>query len=371
MIVYLIPVVILLISSIFYDFLGARKNKIYMCIYIFMYIYMCIVIGLRFNVGGDSYFYFQYFQSIERYDLFGEINEYVYQPLFELLLRVTKTINTSFILFQIFHVIIINTVLFWFIYKNTENIIFGLFLCVLAFYINFSVEILRESLAVMCFLMSYKHIKNKSWFKYYIYVAAAISFHLSAIILLFLPLVSRIRLNKKFLLFLLIYMLFMIRSSDISVFLGPFEDVYEKITFYSSVTYSWNTHILFLTVKGLLPLLILYLAKFYKIEILQNEGVLAFAILLGFAVVFNPIIFSRFYNYFLPILCISLSDTLVVMYRKSKDIFSKLIPLTLTLILMLGLSIYSFLWPVDYYKKWIPYESILNDNYDEEGYFER
>lgn len=369
MLIYVFPLLILMASVFLLELHGKSEAKNRLAIFFFSYIYLTIIIGLRFNIGGDSYFYYLYFDQIDAKEIFD--GEYLYQPLFEFIFRIAKGIYPSFVIFQIIHALILNTVLFIFIYRNSINFLFSLLLCLIAFYINFSVEILRESLAVVSFLISYSYMRERKWIIYYTLVFIAILFHLSALILIILPLFKDFKINKKFLLLLSFFMIIMMESNKISVVFGSFNEIYEKIIFYSGVSYTWMTYLLFLMVKGFLPLVILLIGKWHKKINIADEGVLAFGILLGFATAYNPIIFSRFYNYILPIMCIALSDVLVAWYRRGANIYYKLLPSFFSMLLILGFGVYSFFWPVDYYKKWVPYQSIFNEAFDDGAYYEK
>ena len=127
-----------------------------------------------------------------------------HQPFFVLLNSFAKTIYPSFTCFQLLHSFIINTCLFCFVAKKSLYRFSTMFLCLLVFYINFTVEILRESLAIMVFVYNYKNLDNKNWIRYYIGVFISVMFHLSAVFLIILPLLKFLRLNKKYLLLLVI-----------------------------------------------------------------------------------------------------------------------------------------------------------------------
>ena len=99
-------------------------------------------------------------------------------------------VGDDFVYFQLLHIIILNSCLFYFISKSTEYRFSALFFCFIYYYLYFSTEILRESLAIFVFVLNYKNYEEGNWFKYYCGVCIAILFHISAVILIVFPFVN-------------------------------------------------------------------------------------------------------------------------------------------------------------------------------------
>ena len=186
MIVYLIP----LLASVFgvYKF-DINKKRGGQILYYFLFIYLVLLIGLRFEVGGDTLVY------MEDYKWRPDLAEWefswtdYYEPLYTLLCALAKSIGSDFVYFQLLHSLIFNTCLFYFISKNTEYKFSALFLCFIYYYLYFSTEILRESLAIFVFILNYRNYERGNWGKYYLGVCVAVLFHISAVILLIFPFV--------------------------------------------------------------------------------------------------------------------------------------------------------------------------------------
>ena len=116
MFVYIIPFLLTIVGVIVYDIRqvqGIGKNALWF----FLYLYLTLLIGLRYMVGGDTFFYHQYFNWLSLTDLFYFNFNDDYQPFFVQSMLIAKAIYPKFISYQLLHVLFINTILFWFIKK--------------------------------------------------------------------------------------------------------------------------------------------------------------------------------------------------------------------------------------------------------------
>lgn len=361
MIVYIIPFLVTIIGSIKYDV--CKENDVYKYFLWFgLYIYLVLLIGLRYMVGGDSYFYMLFFNNLSTSDIFNVSWDAEYQPLFFIFSAIAKFVYPSFTSFQILHSIVINSVLFFFISKNSKYRFFSLFLCLLMFYINFTVEILRESLAVMIFIINYKSFENNKWLKYYLGVFVAVMFHLSAIFLIILPFLKFLRLNKIYLLILVLAFVVLNQMNYLFVLFENVEKIGKKVNDYSVASnYGWKSTALFFITRTLIPVGLLMWAKFkFRINIKYESLICVFG-LLGVFSVFNTIIFTRFTNYLFLFYCIALAEVLIPFFRQKKLNLSKFFVLSTFVVILFTYGYISFYWPVKYYEKWIPYYSIFSN----------
>lgn len=162
-------------------------------VYVFLWLSLVLLAGLRYRVGGDSLHYFDVFDS---YPTLSTLWDYdfakaEYNPGWIVFNAIIKSFNGDFYTFQFVHAIIVNSIIFFFINSYARNkflvILFYLFL----HYLYFTMEVLRESLAISVFLLAVPSLLNKHWFKYYLYCLLAYSFHSSALILFIFPLFAR------------------------------------------------------------------------------------------------------------------------------------------------------------------------------------
>lgn len=151
---------------------------------------LIIVAGLRYRLGGDSVVYELDYENIPR---FWELGKYKfssvrYEPGFIFLESITKSISSDFTLFQFFHATIVNIVIFFFIKNNTIHKFTCLTFYFIILYLNLNCQVLRESLAVACFLLSWPYFRDGKWIGYYLLILLGSTFHTSAFLLFLLPL---------------------------------------------------------------------------------------------------------------------------------------------------------------------------------------
>jgi len=370
MIVYLIPFFITIFGAIKYDICKENDADKYLLWYS-LYVYLFLLIGLRYMVGGDSYFYMLYFNDFTPKGMFDMSSEADYQPLFALLTSFSKIIYPSFTSFQLLHSFIINTCLFYFIAKNSQYRFSTMFLCLLIFYINFTVEILRESLAIMVFVYNYKNLENKKWIRYYIGVFIAVMFHLSAVFLIVLPFLKFLRLNKQYLVLLIIAFLALSQLQSLFTFFENIEKINKKINDYSEASYGWKSTVLFFITRTLIPVGLLFWAKTKYNFVIKYEYLVCVFGLLGVCSIFNTIIFVRFTNYFVLFYCIALVDVLVHFFRLKTGYVSQLFVVVNFVIIVFAYGYLSFYWPVGYYEKWIPYYSVFSSEAQNDKFIDR
>lgn len=186
---YIIIGIVILILSSYYDF--SKENKKNKNIWINTLLIVLILIpAFRYRVGGDTLGYMDEYKSMPSladFNIYKNIIESRYQPLWVLFIAVLKSISQSFVLLQIVHAIIVNTIIFHVLKKYCKFIFIAIFLYYIYAYFKFNFEILREALAICMIALSIGYCIKKSWLKFYVYVTIAFLFHDSAIIMFFVP----------------------------------------------------------------------------------------------------------------------------------------------------------------------------------------
>lgn len=185
--VYFIVLAILIYCIYTYDY---RKQKVGdMVFYIFICILLIFIAGLRYRIGGDSIGYENEYRNLPTLAHLGafRFNSIRWEPGFTMLMIFSKTFSSDFTLFQFLHATIVNSIIFWFIFKNTENKFICAFLYCIGMYLNFNTEVLRESLAVCVFLLAWPFFRKGQWIFYYLLCSFACFFHTSAFFTLILP----------------------------------------------------------------------------------------------------------------------------------------------------------------------------------------
>lgn len=357
MVVYIIPLLLVIFGIYSFDI---RRNKGGILLYHFLWVYLVLLMGLRFEVGGDTLVY------MEDYIWRGDITQWkfswtdYYEPLYTLLCALTKTISEDFVYFQLVHAIILNTCLFYFISKSTRYKFSALFFCLIYYYIYFSTEILRESLAIFVFVLNYKNYEKGNWFKYYLGALIAILFHISAIILLVFPFIRWMRFNKAYWFILCVSIVLFSKLSVLFSFLGDIAKISDKIELYDDIEAGKGLNFLLVLLSfarfTFLPLAIYLWDKKILKEHPQFESLICFYTILGVGVWFSPIIFDRFPNYITPLYFISLTNIIIPSFLKSATPSRKLAAATFFCVIIIVYASY----PIRIYKRYVPYYSVFN-----------
>lgn len=185
--IYLIVILLIIALSYRYDYCKKETGK--KVWYFALFIILVCVSGLRYRLGTDSIRYETYYKTIP---YLWELSEGYFiktrfEPGFVFLMSFCRGISSDFTLFQFIHTIIVNIAVFNFFYRNTRNIFLGLFLYCMILYIPLNFEVLRESLAIACFLFAWEYFKKNNFLIYYILILLAMSFHIGSAICLLCP----------------------------------------------------------------------------------------------------------------------------------------------------------------------------------------
>lgn len=188
--IYLLTIILTIYGIYKYDYCSEQRNK--KILWVLLCVILICIAGFRYRLGGDTIQYAKYFQTIP--DLFnlrkGDFEITRYGPGFVLFAATCKTILNEFWFLQLSVSFILNLVIFNFFWKNTTHPFFALLLYLFFLYFTLNTETLRESLAVSLFLISWPFYKKGKWLGYYLIIIPSIFFHLSAIILFLLPIIT-------------------------------------------------------------------------------------------------------------------------------------------------------------------------------------
>ena len=183
-------IIFFLMLMCIYAFDVRRHKTFYSFSYWGFFVILVLIAGLRYRIGTDSIVYEREYESFPAlWEVFKyKFNNTRFEPGFIVFASITRGISKDFTLFQFFHAIVVNFVVFWFVLKNCNHRFLCLLFYFIALYLNLNTQVLRESLAVCCFLLSWPFFRDNKWILYYLMIALAFCFHTSAIILFILPL---------------------------------------------------------------------------------------------------------------------------------------------------------------------------------------
>lgn len=350
---------LLILSQVFISDIYKMNDKcIDKIIYYFIYTYIVILVGFRYKVGIDTYNYtynYKYIPTLYNLDL-KLIFNHGYQPLFLVFNSIIKTyISESFYAIQFFHAAFINFSIFYFISKYTKFKFTYLLIYLSTFFMYFNFEIMKESTAVAIFLFAYTKYYQEKYFSYFILVLLAILIHQSAAILLFFPLIGKLKFNFNLLVFLLVFLIILNISGNYIYLFEMKESLKDKVINYNenknNLNYNWM--ILQLLQMIIIPFI---LFKMFKNKLAVNfQSIIIFYIIIGIGTLFYQIVFFRFSNYILPFFILYLVYIIEYIYKKRKK--------NIALIIIIC---YCFLYNYNFLRngelvRWYPYESIITE----------
>lgn len=188
--IYLLIIFTIFVCAYRYDFRGLKSNKLFW--YYSLMVVLILLAGLRYRIGVDSIRYeraYEYLPSINSLSIEG-FAFVTYEPFYLILSSVAKSLSEDFWVMQMIHALLINIVVFRFIRLNCRHLFCALLLYFVFLYSDFMFETMRESCAVSMFLLGWEYIKKDRWGIFCIFAVIALGFHVSAIVLLGIPLLK-------------------------------------------------------------------------------------------------------------------------------------------------------------------------------------
>lgn len=151
--------------------------------------------------GNDYFSYNNWFNLIENLKL-SVFNDF----LFNILMLIIKRYFNSFIFFLFVVAIFQIYAIYKFAYENSDDYFYCIYVFLAFGIYDLGLSAIRQFIALSFFLLSFKQIKDKKFFKYFIYIILASMFHSSAIILLLVYPFINVNISIKKKIFLLIFM---------------------------------------------------------------------------------------------------------------------------------------------------------------------
>lgn len=345
---------------------------------------MSFVSGLSYRLGTDmiaySKEYYLYKSLFDIDDVFYFFSIHNREPLWVFISSFFRTFGLPFFIFHLFQVCVVNFAVCRIFKERTECKFISILVYLILIFTQFNYEIMRESFSVSIFLFSYNYLLKSQYLKYYLFSTIAIGFHISAIILFFLPIVKL--LPKGLLggvLVLACCILLLVLGDIFKMQMLSILDVdflSEKASgYFSSDRYSsskWNiSYLLNLSFYLVLPMLIY--CYYYKKRNFQKIDI--FCIVSAYMFVYTcTIIFPIFYrinNYFIIFFIVYIVEIYSIkLYTKYiYNIFLNCAGILL-LLLFLGFKFYNvYLQPMAEsselsYRRYYPYSSIFTQDTD-------
>ena len=127
--------------------------------------------------------------EIDRFDRF----EYGYQIFENILASIFKNPYSIIIT----SALIITLMNIYFIKKYTSQIAITVFVFLTQMILLFQYSAIRQALAICCFYVAFKYLLEGRLLRYFLLILLATSFHTSAIVLCFVPLLKKVPFNVK------------------------------------------------------------------------------------------------------------------------------------------------------------------------------
>lgn len=218
-------------------------------------------------------------------------------------------------------------------------------------------EILREVLAVIVFVTIFPSYRDRKWLRYFFGVCFACLFHFSALVLLILPFLRQLKLNKIYLFFIggaiIVAPIALKLLADFNV-----DGISERAASAGANSSIGMSLTIACFMKGaVFPLSFAYFVKFKTSHHLAFENIIAITGLFGVLSIGSPLLFGRSLNYFLLFLMISFADYLHAAYRCKSGVSISNANIFILFFLVTYLT--SYLVIGGWYKHWIPYKSLI------------
>ncbi|MCH5238623.1 MAG: EpsG family protein [Muribaculaceae bacterium] len=391
--VYLIALAAIFLGIYLYDYKKYdRGNFVF---WILLCVYFICIAGLRYRLGGDTAVYMHDFEAIHPISSISwkEITASRYAPGFNILVSTFKEIYPNYFLFQFVDALILNTVVFYFFYKNCSHKYLAILVYFVYVYFSLSLDLMREAIAVAIFLLAWPAFKNGKWIWWYVATCCAMLFHVSATIMIFLPLICLPGINQLFVfgkrtivICLIIFFIGVIIQKNFYNYiqlLSISEGINERAEVYGK-SYLGNYQ---LNINGfianaisyiLYPLffLILYSKKRNKEEPFKFDKFIAFVILSLYVIMIalKVSILIRFNNYFFFFVIAYISNcAFTPFFIQNKRVRLDFITWIFVFVSMLTFYVYKtyynpFHKEIEYnsYRRYYPYNSIIDGKRDEE-----
>lgn len=358
------------IAAILNDKLKNEKEK--RIFEISILIFLCIISGTRYNLGGTDYFVYK-----TVYDVVPTINEFNFESVqningtfgmekgYLLYNSIIKTLGFSFYGFTLINSIIFYTCLYIGLKRYIKNFNFFLiiFLYKMFFYDTFIS--MRQSVSMVIFFIALQFIEKKKPVKYWILCTIALFFHNSAIILFPLYFIRNFKISKKtFMIINIVGLIFLILNitgifvfnpiNVINILFSNNSIALEKSNSYFDITEK-------ISIIHSLEYFVIAIILYFNYEYIQNKNdksklvINIFIILMFiFTVMRGFVIITRIKDYFLWTYSIILYYLMENQEIKKKNIIA---------ILVCVVCLYGYIRYLKSFDKGglIPYNSYLND----------
>ena len=172
------------------------------------WLFLFLISAFRYNVGTD---YAHYYHLYIYKDGMFWYKEWGYIQLVSILSDLGFNPQMMFFLFSLFTILLFYKSFIYFFQNDDTKFLFATLLFIPFFYF-YSLNGIRQALAIAIFVYSLRYIINKSFLKYFILIVIASLFHRSALVLIPLYLVLQLDLTKYklFIFYTFLFLMFLL-----------------------------------------------------------------------------------------------------------------------------------------------------------------
>lgn len=304
--IYIIPLILIIISILRFDFNNRKQEG--RNTYNFILVILVLIAGLQYRVGSDTPVYMLEF-DLSKWSDFRDISIVqlgLRQIGWVILLNVVKSVFHEFFVLQIILAVFLNYSFGKFFWKHTSKPFSALLIYFFALYLDLSFNVFRQGVSIGCFLLSYDYFVDKKWTKYYVLNSCGLLFHSSAVILLFVPLFSFLSKERKYLLAFILIMLVSgnIIFNSLSSYLNALAMNDNLTSYLNSNTYGLSETSFYVAfLSSFIKLLILF--YFWKFKLFNYKLIPFLCLFCLFATLASKILIcGRFMKFFMPFVII-------------------------------------------------------------------
>lgn len=187
--VYLVALILICFGIYRYDYRNQKSGRLLLWILICL-VLVCIA-GFRYKLGQDTITYINEYNTLRPFTKINgdDFARTRFAPGFVVLTSIFKQFTSEFTFFQFFHALVVNSVIFYFLFRHSRHIFFAALLYFFYLYFLLCFQQMREAFAVCVFLLSWPFFKDGKWLLWYSMSILAFFFHVSAFMMFFLPLI--------------------------------------------------------------------------------------------------------------------------------------------------------------------------------------
>lgn len=226
MIIYVFLLILFLSSFLFFNFLNEKNINIKSSSFgiLFLGCALCILIGgFRWETGTDWNSYYFFFADNTTFEQFTKYNSFEIGWTF--LNWVIKNVFPSYTIFLLFFHSF-NIIITWIAvnrYNNIKQINIPLFYILYFAAHRGDIFATRQMLACAILFYAYSYVLEEKYLKFFLLIVIATCIHMTSIVFVITPLINKISLNKKKILFLIcISILMCLRGRNLFISLFDF-----------------------------------------------------------------------------------------------------------------------------------------------------